>query len=273
MTVNQVRRDRLTLADTVARVVVLGDPHGDHAGLDAVLAREDRIGTAFISVGDNVGYSDGAASSVLCRRLIERGIPSVLGNHEAMMDEGGRLAIVADRAAPRQVTPEAFAWCRSLPLRLRVEHPDLRLAVAVVHALVVSDAGAPVAWDLPTKDQTSQVKLVSDTKGPLWDFVTSANADIVADAEQADIVFVGHSHGPAIYVIAPDGAITTKRLDLAAGESVQIRAKRGYRYVIDAGSLGRPGHHPEPARLDLATYATLDMRTTALGLHAITKGR
>ncbi len=237
----------LELPDPITRLVVLGDPHGDLAALDSVLARETSPATAFVSVGDNVGYADGPTSSELCRRLQEHGIPSVYGNHEAWLDADGRLALVVDRDAPRQLTPEARAWCRALPLRLRVrfgQAPDLR--VVVVHTLI-------------------------DDRGPEWTFITNENAGLVPELEHVDLVLAGHTHGPAIHVLAAGLPARTLRLALDAGASLRVPLEPGRRYVVDAGSLARPGHHPAPGRFDLATYAVVELQPLAVSLHAIAK--
>ena len=59
------RTDTLRLPASTARLVVLGDPHGDLIALDLVLAREGKHGTAFVSVGDNVGYADAIVGAPL----------------------------------------------------------------------------------------------------------------------------------------------------------------------------------------------------------------
>ena len=66
------RTDTLRLPADVNRLVVLGDPHGDLIGLELVLAKEGKPGTAFASAGDNVGYADGKVLSFMCQLLEER---------------------------------------------------------------------------------------------------------------------------------------------------------------------------------------------------------
>ena len=85
------RTDEVALPPTITRIVAIGDPHGDLAGLAAVLAREERDDTLLVSVGDNVGYGDSVVSSELCRRLAAKKVLSVHGNHEAWLEPDGRL--------------------------------------------------------------------------------------------------------------------------------------------------------------------------------------
>ena len=77
--------ETITLDKNIMRLVALADIHGEEARLMEVLRRESGETTAFVSVGDNVGYGDGEMSSRVCRILMERNIPSVRGNHEGWM--------------------------------------------------------------------------------------------------------------------------------------------------------------------------------------------
>lgn len=247
------RSEHLELPGEVRRLIVLGDPHGDLAGLEAVWEREGGTGVALFSVGDNVGYADGLASSAFCRRFRELGGRSVTGNHEHWQGDDDELMIVipprpgAD-LPPRErwrLDPEAAAWSRALPHRL-----ELKLA----------------GWK-------GLRVVLRHTIGPGWAYVHSGNAAELAEDEQADLVFVGHSHGPCLYRIAAGERSPDREegLSLTGEEQALLEVEPFYRYVVDAGSLARPGYHPEPPVLELATYATLDLETRRLALHALAK--
>lgn len=63
------------------RLAVLSDIHGNMEAFLAVLADIDRAGVdRIVSLGDNIGY--GAESEPVMALIRERGIPSILGNHE-----------------------------------------------------------------------------------------------------------------------------------------------------------------------------------------------
>lgn len=48
--------------------------------------------------------------------------------------------------------------------------------------------------------------LMGEDDGDLtYEYVTAANADVLADQEGARVVLIGHSHGPSIHEIPPDG--------------------------------------------------------------------
>lgn len=242
------RTDTWTLPPDVTRLVVLGDPHGDLAGLEAVLAVESRPGTAFVSVGDNVGYADGPASSRFVARLAGLGVRSVFGNHEEWAEDSGKLFLVEPRGASRQLTPEAVAWCEALPARLDVvfaSAPGWRVRVA--H----TDLGLGEHLD--------------------WPFLNAANVRDFPRDEDADLVLFGHSHGAAVYRIAPSGEVVSTRLRLDGPQREAVRLDFGAAFAIDAGSLGRPGYHPHPGRLDLGTYAVVDAVRRTVELVAVSK--
>ncbi len=240
------RTDELVLAADKRRLVVLGDPHGDLIALDVVLAREAGPETQIVSAGDNVGYADGTASSMLCRWLHESGVPSVRGNHEAW-SAGGRLFLPGPGRTPH-LQPEALAWCNGLPERIRVtfeDEPDLR--ISIVHAL------------------------------PGWGYADTRTAWRLIEHEGADLVFCGHSHRPAIYAVKPPAAgeeprPRVRRLDpKGKTPEVSLPIFPGERAVIDAGSLARPSRPRGGMCPSKATYAVLDRDRRTLQVRCVDK--
>lgn len=240
------RTDNVLLGPGVRRLVALGDPHGDIAGLDAVLACEGREVTVFVSVGYNVGYADASRSSALCQRLAELGVRSVHGNHEAYADEGDGLSV------------EALAWSGGLPMRLRLQSETALGTVVVVHTL--------------TDEQDTSAEFADVDDPILYDYVGPSNADLLADAEGVRVVVCGHSHSPVIYEVCLD-RVRTHQLELEPGARLDLRVREGTRYVVNAGSLARPGHHPAPGRPDLASYGVVDFMRGSVGLRAVEKVR
>lgn len=235
------RTETLRLPAQVTRLVVLGDPHGDIIGLEEVLSREAGPHVAVISAGDNIGYADAVVSSQFVALLAARGIRSVLGNHEVCAAEGELL--LNPPGAPRRLTPEAQAWCQALPYRLDVVAdalPGLRLRV--VHTF---------------ED---------------WSYVDADSAERLADIEAADVVFCGHTHKPAVYVIER-GARRPKprRLDARSKRGIDVRWSPGARYVVDAGSLGRPTVPRVGPCLERGTYAAFDLVTRTIELRSVDK--
>lgn len=235
------RTDDLSISES--RLVVLGDPHGDLVGLARVLAAEDDPDTQLVSVGDNIGYADGPTSSELCRELEELRIPSVYGNHEEWMGEDGSLTIVRACETNVRLTPSALKWCRALPQRLNLcfsAAPSLN--VAVVHHVESS----------------------------YFDFVPD-DVRVSLERHRAQVVLVGHTHGPKVYECTADGDVAVHRLDLRGDDSVRINLRSGHRYVVDAGSLANPGHHPDPSAPERASYAVVDVRRGLIALKSLGK--
>jgi predicted phosphodiesterase len=229
----------LSLDASIDRLVVLGDPHGDLLGLHLALDRETRPGTAFVSVGDNVGYADGPLSSALCQVLEERSIPSVRGNHEVCCHEG-RLML---SEAPSVLTPEAWAWCQTLPHRISVSaeaRPEVTMRV--VHTL------------------------------PFWQYVDADSAERLADIEDVQVTFCGHTHKPAIYEVRPAlKRPKARRLNPVAGQPLVVPLRADARYVVDAGSLARPAGVRGGVAMEHGTYAVFDLAANQLELHAVDK--
>ncbi|MEZ0228623.1 MAG: metallophosphoesterase [Planctomycetota bacterium] len=233
------RTDFIKLPAAKKRIVVLGDPHGDLIGLIEVLDREDRPEVQIFSAGDNVGYSDGAMSSEMCRILMDRKIPSVTGNHEAWSPDG-KLFLPAPGSGPN-LTPEAHAWCQGLPIRIKIQAeaaPDV--SMTLVHSL------------------------------PEWGYVSADNARSFLALEAADVVFCGHTHRPGIYTVTED------RIDFAVGslsvKNSPIRAALapGKRFVVDAGSLARPNQGYK-SQLEKGSYAAIDLEKRVVEVHGFSK--
>ena len=234
------RTDTWTLPPETTRLVVLGDPHGDLIGFEEVLAREERPGTAFVSVGDNVGYADGVLSSHFCALLAAKGVPSVAGNHEAW-SEGGKL-FLSPPGQPKELTAEAWAWLQALPHRLVVASgaaPDLR--IHVVHTL------------------------------PDWAYVNADNAERFLDLEGADVVLCGHTHRPALYTALRGKRLAVRQLDPRSALPLEAKLEQGARYVVDAGSLARPSRPGRGTCEERGTYAVLDLVARSVRLHSVDK--
>jgi predicted phosphodiesterase len=231
------RTDTVELPESKKRIVVLGDPHGDLIAMIEVLEREDRPEVQIFSAGDNIGYADGPTSSELCRLLQERKIPSVTGNHEAWSKDG-KLFL---GPAPTQLTPEADAFCKGLPYRLKiVAKAAPELSLVLVHTV------------------------------PNWDYVSPENARNFSLTEGADIVFSGHTHRPGVYTIT-DERISLENASLSPKKSpLRVPMTKGARYIADAGSIARPNQGFK-SQLEKGSYAALDLEKRVLEIHAFSK--
>jgi predicted phosphodiesterase len=235
------RCETLSLPSSVKRVVILGDPHGDLVALELLLERELRADTAFVSVGDNVGYADGRTSSYFCQLLVEHKIHSVVGNHEDGCLEDGRLQL-SPPGLPRDLTPEALEFCRGLPHRLRIESEALGdLTVGVVHTL------------------------------PDWAYVKADNAERLAQIEGTALTFCGHTHRPALYTLKATGGVGVRRFDPRGSAPLSATLDPEARLVVDAGSLAKPARPRGSPCPEHGTYAVLDLEALTVRLEVIDK--
>lgn len=106
------------------KTAFISDVHGNYEALKAVLARIDQLGVDRIAcAGDVAGYY--CQINECCEALRERGIPSVMGNHDWYLGGNGfcvRSRSVNDCLAyqARVITPDNLAWIRAFPLQMQV---------------------------------------------------------------------------------------------------------------------------------------------------------
>lgn len=111
------------------RVGILSDIHGNLEALTAVLADLDKqVPDAVYCLGDTVGYGPDPEACVTLVR--ERGIASVMGNHEHGLGDPHhkkwfnpqpRKALDITEA---MLSPVSMAWCKGLPRELVVDTPQ-----------------------------------------------------------------------------------------------------------------------------------------------------
>ncbi|MGE4291090.1 MAG: metallophosphoesterase [Desulfovibrio sp.] len=106
-------------------LAVLSDAHGNIEALDRVLEDLDQRGvTDCVCLGDMVGY--GPEPEACVRRIRERGIPSVLGNHEQGLRGGKYLqwfnppAKKAVEKTRTMLSDDSVQWLRGLPETLEI---------------------------------------------------------------------------------------------------------------------------------------------------------
>lgn len=188
------------------RIAVLSDVHGNLEALEAVLADVDRGGADLLySLGDIVGYgpSPGACLEVIRRRAAV----SLAGNHDAAV---AGLASLEDF--------NEFA-------RSAVEWTAARLDAGQLEYL----------GSLPYLHRERELLLVhaSPIEPERWHYIHGlADIDEHFAAFAERLCFVGHSHRPGVYAIGAGCSLTRR------GERESLRA--GFRYLVNAGSVGQP---------------------------------
>ena len=204
------------------KIGIVSDIHSNLAAFQAVLRTlEDENCLKIVCAGDIVGYGPSPAQ---CLEIIrEKRIPCVRGNHDHMMCSDSRLARLRPHVreavlwSREQLTAEDRQWLAGLPRVLQYAGFEL------VHS--------------------------SHVLRPEWHYVIdrrSAAANFLF--QTSSICFNGHSHVPLL-ALHRDGS-RPRLVELG-----NIKLPRGYRFLINVGSVGQPRD-----RNPMAACATFETR-------------
>lgn len=192
------------------RIAVIADIHGNFRALEAVLEDIDRSAVDHIfSLGDNIGY--GPEPEEVVRVIMDRGVVSVLGNHELAIREASyrRRLNPASRESieitGRLMSRETIDYSCSLPLNVR-EYDAL-----FVH-------GSPPTSAITYLWSPSETKL-----GSLFRSYGEA------------VCFHGHTHNITLYSLRE--AKESRQEDAGIGV---VEAAADRRYLLNPGSVGQP---------------------------------
>lgn len=198
------------------KVAILSDVHGNLEALAAVLEDLDRRSIRrVLFLGDVVGYG---ADPEPCLEGIEKvAHRSVAGNHDrAVADDRESLSCFTDDAAA------AIRWTRDAMTRN---------ARARLLALPVECSEDPMILVHGSPHRPEQ-----------WNYVMSQqDAEKAFSACDGRLILVGHSHVPAAYVELECKRLftgVTRRIGQA--KTAWVRIEPGYRYILNAGSVGQP---------------------------------
>ncbi|MFO7973924.1 MAG: metallophosphoesterase family protein [Candidatus Hydrogenedentota bacterium] len=207
--------------DLRVRYAIISDIHGNLEALEVVLAYIDEQEISHtICLGDVVGYG---ASPDECVSLIRsRGIPTIMGNHDAVAcgreEPWGfnELALSAVMWTSERLSPENIEWLKGLPPSLAYE------SFLAVHA---------------TPEESA------------WDYLFSWQETLpyIADLREKNyrVCFFGHTHCPGIF--ADDGLY-------ALDEDSRFTLDPEKVYMINPGSVGQP--RDENARASFGIFDT-----------------
>lgn len=239
---------KITIPDSIQKLVVLGDPHGDLAGVKEVFRIEDGGEAFFCCVGDVVGYAGGQASSRLCRFFMEKGTPTVEGNHEHWVRPSGKLAVF--QGADSRLSEDAFRWIKSLPKLISFAR----------------SAGEPLAI------------LAHSIRRGGWDWIDEWNAaQFVRQLGSPPVVLVGHSHRPKFISIDDRGKASRQSFDYRRTPSLERPVPDSGTLLVDAGSIARPeaaevgGSRTRHDGDKFGTYALLNLSTGLASLRRVPK--
>jgi len=223
------------------KLAVISDIHGNLEALKEVLGDIDRSSIEeIICLGDNVGY--GPEPEAVVRLLRDRGIPSVMGNHEwGLLDEkhlswfnpSARRALIDTR---RLISDETMEYIRGLP--------PFRIL-----------KGCRFVHGFPPDEISTY----------LFDVTQNRFEEIFRDMEEG-ICFVGHTH--TLRLISY-GTGDLKTIPLFKGPNTLFIDNK---YIVNAGSVGQPrdGHNQakyvvwdDSTRLLVVRLQSYDIRKTA----------
>ena len=191
------------------RLAVISDIHGNFEALEAVMTDMTQIGVdACVSLGDNIGY--GPDPEAVVNLLMEKKIPSVMGNHElALADREymgwfNSLAQKSITLTERELSPASIAYCRSLPSSL-----------SLYNCLLVH--GCPPEHVLTYIFEASSAELA-----------------FIMDNMEERICFVGHTHLLELYGYDGDKVFKS---DLGPNKTF---LPDNSKFIINSGSVGQP---------------------------------
>jgi len=199
------------------RVGLLSDIHANLVALEAVLAALGNVDALWVT-GDTVGYGPDPGDTLALLR--ERGALLVQGNHDRAVATGEGLEYFHDRAAQ----------------------------AALLHTKWLSPADRDALGTLPTVVKADRFTLCHGSlRDPLWEYVTTTRAaGATLRLAETDHCCNGHTHIPALFHLAADGARATH---VAEGTAYRLDA----RTLVNAGSVGQP-RDGDPR----ASFAVLD---------------
>ncbi len=191
------------------RIAVISDIHGNLEAFEAVLADIDRSDIdRVVSLGDNIGY--GPDSEEVVRRIMEREIPSVLGNHEKVIPE-----------------PEFLDWFNPMIQESMEKILDRLSEESISH---IRDMESYLTrWDcrfvhgFPPESTSTYLFQVSG------DDIRNA-----LNSYEERLCFVGHTH--ELRLISADG----DRIDYPPFGRGIAELNSDTRYLINVGSVGQP---------------------------------
>ncbi len=224
------------------RIAVLSDIHGNLEALREVLADLDRLDVdRTVSLGDNVGY--GPEPEAVVRTLRERGIPSVMGNHEWALGRPENLGWFNPTAREALVRTESLvseatlSCCRSLPASLTLE-------------------GCRFVHGLPPDDVLTYLFQAD-----------AAELERTLTAMEEETCFVGHTH-ELLLVEVGEGGLEAGR----PGEGLHELGEG--RRLVNAGSVGQPRDGDNRAKYVIWDPETrgLEVRFVAYDIHRTAEG-
>ena len=224
------------------RLAVISDIHGNMEALTAVLTDIEKSDVGdIVCLGDSIGYGPQPREAI--KRLQERRIPSVLGNHETAVRDAAHIAFfnpyakISIEKTISLLTDENKAFILTMPFFL------IKYGCRFVHGFPPESATIYL-FHVTTEELIPSFSLFDET-----------------------ICFVGHTHH--LEIIGFDGR-NTNRDKLKEG-TVALEEKK--RYIVNIGSVGQPRDRNKDAKyaiLDTSKY-TLEIKFIPYDIAGVVK--
>jgi predicted phosphodiesterase len=189
------------------RYAIISDVHANLEALERVLADARSCGAErIVCLGDVVGYGPRPAETLA--RVRSACAAVVAGNHDdavsGRMDASDFIDLAGDAVSRHRaaLSTDACAWLRSLPYTVRVD------GALAVHG----DATDPKSFNYVESADDAAANFAADT---------------------AQLMFVGHTHTPRIFLTGSSGSVYMLPPQDFALED-------GKRYIVNPGSVGYP---------------------------------
>lgn len=203
------------------RYAVISDLHANLTALESVLADAETLGVdEIVCLGDVVGY--GPQPAEVLSRVRSRCSVTLAGNHDdavsGRLDPADFIDLAADAVTRHRgmLEPDAIAWLKQLPRVCRFG------SAAAAHG----DFADPPKFYYVRDDEDAR-----------------ANFEAVSD----QLLFVGHTHEPCIFLTGQSGRIY--RL-----EPQDFTVETGKRYIVNPGSVGYPREQNGECRSSYVIY-------------------
>ena len=189
------------------RILVISDIHANLTALEAVLAHAGQVDAVWC-LGDLVGYGPDPNECVARVRLLPN-LVCILGNHDA--------------AVLRQIDPSAF-------------NPEARQVIYWTQNKLTA-VNQDFLGSLPERVQQGQVTLAHGSpRHPVWEYLLDIHiATLSFEHFDTPYCFVGHTHLPVIYHLAPENHSANLSIPQA---NAQILLNP--RAILNPGSVGQP---------------------------------
>jgi putative phosphoesterase len=227
----------------VTRIALISDLHAHLVMLDAVLADIDTLGVdEIICLGDIVDL--GPQPNEVIRRLKDRNIASIEGNHDSLEDGSPVpfLQAIEDWTRER-LTPETSEWLAALPKTLRRDMDGFDMLA--VH-------GSPRGFENVGPD-TSRAELDAMVAGHDFDVLVCGHTHVqlIRRLDERTVVNVGSASMPYAQVFkggpprilpwAEYGVVTVAdgRLQVELRQ-VAYDVQAAYQAILDSGMPGQP---------------------------------